>query len=445
MERLDSSAADVVIVSAFGRGNWIAMELAGRGWKTTLVDVSETLGTYAPEDIEGPFGFLEASDLTPSQKSRLEDEGELVFVPAGMTIWLKEGPIECRGDLNRLQLEKRGVSVAVDHYLRRLGPSDRDSERERRALAKKSFRETWFAHFAHQIASPVVRENHEAIGLGAHWPIFAPFSIRQVTAAGLQKGLKNCQSQGVNVKAKAKVREITFNAGSVESIDIQSEGAGVLRTRSLVWMLSSLEARNCPPSVTTELFPRGAIEAEWYWARLQFQLEGDLLEDQLPVHAIVVEDPYLPWSHTNAFVFRKRREPKAIDVWLKLPAHFQSQAGRLAALTKEVQAILERRLPGCKATLQTSTDPSMVSRVLRNPIFNEETLEHLYLRRASNLFYCGPEQWEFSDWLGQYRPQNQLLDRLVKMKAQWDASDAKAAARAAARELKSQRNEEKSP
>lgn len=431
MERLDS---DLLIVSAFGRGNWLASEAASRGWKVTLIDVSESLGTFAPEDVEGPFGLLEASDLTLSQKNRLDEEGETVRVPGGLTLWLKDGPLEFRGELTQYLLGQKGIPLEVDEYLRDNGLPGKESIRARRVLQKKSFREAWLAHFCHQVASVEVHENHVSLDSGDHWPVFAPFSVRQVTNAGLQKGLKALQTQGVNVRARARIRELTLGSDQSTTIEVQdgNSQAEVEKGRALVWMLSSLESRTCPPSVAEALYPKGAIEPDWYWSRLEFQLDG-LPDDQIPLHAIAVEDPFLPWSHANVLVLRKSREARGLDVWIKLPLHFQSQAARFAGMTDEVRDILARRFPGSQVKLSSQQDPSRVSRMVRQPLFESATLERLQTRRLGHLFFCGPEQWEFSDWLGAYRPQNLLFQRLVSMKSQWDASDAKAAAREAAR------------
>ncbi len=134
------SLTDAVIVSAYGRGNWLASELASRGWQVTLVDVTESLGPWAPEDAEGPFGLVEASDLLPSQKTRLLEEGEMLTADSGFTIWLKEGPIECRSELSSHNLANYEFPKSVESYLRKQGLPDKETERAFQSLAKLSFR-----------------------------------------------------------------------------------------------------------------------------------------------------------------------------------------------------------------------------------------------------------------------------------------------------------------
>src|SRR4051794_13320435 len=99
---------DVAIVSAFGRGNWLAAELADLGLKVSLVDVSEALGRWTPEDWEGPFGLLKAEFLKTSQLERLNEEDYFDSVDEGFVVWLKDGPLDLKGPLTAYQMERRG-------------------------------------------------------------------------------------------------------------------------------------------------------------------------------------------------------------------------------------------------------------------------------------------------------------------------------------------------
>ncbi len=79
---------DVVVVSAFGRGNWLAAELARQGLSTTMVDVSDALGRWAPEDWEGPFGYFQSEAVTESLSTRLHVEDFSDGVDEGFVFWL---------------------------------------------------------------------------------------------------------------------------------------------------------------------------------------------------------------------------------------------------------------------------------------------------------------------------------------------------------------------
>src|ERR1043166_3049127 len=78
----------VAIISIFGRGHWLATELAKAQVPVLLVDISDKMGNWEPEDAEGPFGYFE---IEKSFRERLLAD-ELSHQPAsGLTLWLEEG------------------------------------------------------------------------------------------------------------------------------------------------------------------------------------------------------------------------------------------------------------------------------------------------------------------------------------------------------------------
>lgn len=417
MGAVDGKIPDLVIISAFGRGNWLAMETAANGWRTTLIDVTSNFPSVAPEDAEGPFGLSETPGSLPSQLERVREEGELLESPAGAVLWMKDGPIEFRSQIAEFVLDKKGVSTDVDQYLR--NPETKAGER--RSLARRPFRETWLAHFAHAIATNVHLESYEALKTGSPWPLFSPFSIRQVSAAGLARGLELCQERGVRVRANAKIEDVRYTGRTMDVVEVRDEKTGVEKGRAFVWMLSSEETYRAQQAVSGNaaktLYPKGAVEYSWRWMRQRFKIEG-LAADQIPVHAILLDDPFLPWTHANVLIMRRTRDIGIVDVWSRWPSSSNP--------TREVQEKIEKRLPG---TTLVEIGAASVGPLVATP----EALAGLETQRSSNVYFCSPEQATFHDWNGQYQEQTKLLDKLMKLKAQWDAADAKAAAREAAK------------
>ncbi len=432
------SQPDVVIVSAYGRGNWLASELASRGWKVTLADVTESLGEREPEDAEGPFGLLEASDLFPSQKTRLQDEGEMVNVNSGFAVWLKNGPIECRSELSAYQFDGHSIPKAVESYLRRPGLPDKEALRLRGSLAKLPFSESWFAHFVHQVPSTVYAENHLSLkATEAAFPVFSPFSIRQVTTASATRGLKACQASGVRIRHKARVADIRLSGRSVDVIEIEDDQAGVERARSFVWLLSSAETERSSTRVAKILFPHGALVPEWFWARyrIDFAETASWPDDQLAAHVVLVEDPYLPWTHTNVIVLRKRAQKGSYDAWVRLPARVRTEASYLEQIGEVMERALSDRMPlfkpktvGLPAEARVPLDKLGPT---PTPVFSWQQIRRYRPRRLTNLFFGGPEYWPFLDWTGQYRTQNVIMTQLEKLRAIWAAQELKAEQRAA--------------
>lgn len=443
---------DVVIVSAYGRGNWLASELASRGWKVTLTDVTDSLGSWEPEDAEGPFGLLEASDLFPSQKTRLHEEGEMVGVNSGFTLWLKSGPIECRSELSAYQLDGHRIPKAVESYLRLPGLPDKEALRMRNALAKLPFSETWFAHFAHQIPSTVFAENHRALKASeSAFPVFSPFSVRQASTIAATRGLKACQASGVRIRQKARVNDIRLSGRSIDVIEVQDNQAGIERGRVYVWLLSSAETEHSSKNVAKVLFPNGVLTPEWYWSRfrIDFSQSDSWQDDQLPAHIVIVDDPYLPWTHSNVIVLRKRAQKGTYDAWVRLPGRVRGDASYLEKIGREIEAALNARMPLFKPKLVGLPADARVPLEKLGPspmpVFSKEQIRGFHPLRLTNLFYCGPEHWTFLDWTGQYRAQNILLAKLEKLRAIWVAEALKAEQKAAAAREAAQRSDQRRP
>ncbi|MEN0057436.1 MAG: hypothetical protein AAGB31_01270, partial [Bdellovibrio sp.] len=111
----------VILISAFGRGHWLAAALAQEGIKTTLVDVSSKLGVWPAEDIEGPFGFFRNERISESQLERLYADDPYDEVPNGFSLWLKKGPLEMKGPLTKYKIDGLELSSHVKEFLLRGG------------------------------------------------------------------------------------------------------------------------------------------------------------------------------------------------------------------------------------------------------------------------------------------------------------------------------------
>ena len=99
----------VSIVSIFGRGHWLATELARKGIPVSLIDVSDSMGNWPAEDWEGPFGFFKNEKLLASQLERLIEDQEVQENAQGFSIWLESGPLEMKGPLTQHRLGERWV------------------------------------------------------------------------------------------------------------------------------------------------------------------------------------------------------------------------------------------------------------------------------------------------------------------------------------------------
>lgn len=442
--------ATVVLVSAFGRGNALALALKKNGFTVTLVDVGQSIlqkrEWMAPEDAEGPFGCFALPDGAELNTAWSEAYHDQHACPSGLSLWLSDGPLDLSGPMaSRTRWQNLGLSQLTHRYLDSLstsgGPS-RESERNRKILAKIPFRESWAANLAHALMSTRHAESYEALGLDCASPLAAPYGFCQASWAGWESGLKILERAGVTVRRKALVRDLRLDGREVDALEIEDSRAGIERARAFVWLLSGAESQVLRKSVFDLIFPQGLIEPKWQWLRQTVRLEGNRPADALPGMTLMIGDVFLPWSRENMMILRRRAQSgddfRGFDVWQKLPITARTdlvsknEPGSGIAL----EELLVKRMPEYRPkVVSRSGSPASEAPdpLVLHPVFDAHELSRFVSLKAANFFFCGTEVCQSLDRLGQFHAQTKVLFRLKKMKMQWDAAARKAAAKESAR------------
>ncbi|MFN9971305.1 MAG: hypothetical protein ACK58T_15565, partial [Phycisphaerae bacterium] len=164
---------EIVVVSAFGRGNWLAAELAAQGLTVVLLDVTRGFAHWAPEDWEGPFGIFHPEYLSESQITRLHEEDYMDGVPEGFVVWTKDGVLDTAGPLASELLQKWAVAPEQIQYLKKPEGFNLKS------LNTQLFSNSWFLHLCHSLALPYFVDNAQAVGEGQPLPVFSPHFVRR--------------------------------------------------------------------------------------------------------------------------------------------------------------------------------------------------------------------------------------------------------------------------
>lgn len=414
---------DLVVVSAFGRGHWLALEFASRGWRTALLDVTPSLGEFDERDVEGPFGLLEASELHPSQRARLVDEGEFAQVAGGFTLWLPEGPLEFRSELTPFLLRARDIPHEVEAYLRQPSFESKEALGERRSLRKLQYAHSWLAQFAHSFSSAAHYENYVALDSDAVAPLFTPYGLRQLTPAGVAKGFQVLQTAGVTVQQNARLRSLSFEGKS--AVSLETEDGVVRQGRAFVWCLSYEETKTISDSLLRALFPANWPEAPWAWQRLSFSVSDPAFLPMLPLSCVVIQDADLAWTRANMIVLRRREGEARFDAWVKIPTWMRREKPAYEQVQNEVRTTLEKRFPGVHLEeIEQERTP------LLWPIWSGDEFDVVQgaaaPRRGPNVFFDSPGVWTSLDWMGRFRHENTIAARLEKLKTQWDAAARKA-------------------
>ncbi len=100
------SSRQVVMVSAYGRGAYLALELKRIGFKVTVFDVTSLLPTLSSAEREGPFGVFLPSHLSDLEKQYLCEDNHYP-VPKGFSLFTPKGPVEFQGPLRNFFKKSR--------------------------------------------------------------------------------------------------------------------------------------------------------------------------------------------------------------------------------------------------------------------------------------------------------------------------------------------------
>lgn len=387
----------VILVSAFGRGHWLAAALAAEGIKTTLVDVSSKLGVWPSEDVEGPFGFFRNEKITELQMERLYSDDPFEEVPNGFTVWFKDRPLEFKGPLTKFNLEQLPLSSHIKDFFSGAG-----SLKSTRALYKNQetipFEQSWLLHLAHQWAGTTYQPSARGSQKGEPLPLFSSFLVRQATRNGLEKSLTWLTSKGVEVLKPHQLMDASFGGSkSVTGLEFSGEKQGLFRLEQLVWLLSSEETYFLNERLGKYFFPEGPLEPEWCWVRYRVGLNACFERDRLPLHCVVMDDLYSPWTHENMMVLQRTSLPDQFDVWMRIPTVQRFNKEYLTARSEKMIQILKSRM--VKSEPQVLSYPQEYYYTYaqlgasRFPVFGDFQDSRRGKSLFRNLYLDGPEIW----------------------------------------------------
>jgi hypothetical protein len=407
----------VLIVSAHGRGHWLAAELNRENIPVVMIDVTEKLGVWPAEDVEGPFGFFKADDMTPSQSDRAFAEDAFESVDEGFSILLSDGPVELKSPLSQYRLEKLGLSKDIFESL-----LNHHNEKQLPALQKfaaLNFHRAWILHLAHQLAATTYVPNARASLSGRALRLMNPFFVRKATRAGQQKLTAWLRAKEVKIYQKCEILDLSFrDKKNISGVELGGERAGILHFQQMVWMLTSEESFFVNPKVAKYLFPEGELEPEWCWVRYHLKMQPCHERDALPLHLLITEQIEGPWTHQNLLILQRTALEDHFDLWMRIPNVQRFNKEYLRIRGEKMLDILGRRLSLAMPEIRSypqefyytyaQIGPSTM------PVFAEGQERRRRNSEFSNLNLNGPELWKNYSWEDQFENQSGIRDSLVK-------------------------------
>jgi hypothetical protein len=406
---------EVIVVSLFGRGNWLAAELAREGMSVALLDVSRAFGHWAPEDWEGPFGVFQVENLTESQITRLHEEDYMEAVPEGFVVWTKEGTLDTVGPLASELLQKWDVSAEQVEYLKKPDPQALES------FSDLNFRSSWFLRLSHHMASNSFSENTLAFLPPSPLPVFSPHYVRRASRRGYEQSLEWVASWGVTVLDKVKLVDLVWQGKQLQGFEIASDWSGVIRGEQFCWCLSSEETEHLSQTIREKIMPSGVLKSEWQWQRYRVHIEGSQIHRDIPLSTVCIEDTGLPWAHENLFVLQRAVTGSDYDMWLRLPSSRRFHRKYLEEKGQKALHFLGRRLPGCELSITQWPAEALYDAAdlgpSRFPVFAAADLARTPRKAPwGNLHVDNVETWPRLDWSGMFASQSPLRAQLMQWK-----------------------------
>ncbi len=465
----------IVIVSIFGRGNYLAAKLAKAGIPVTLLDASHHMGTWYPEDIEGPFGFFDVQEV---QLERLKVDEDVLTLPQGFSIWLKSGPLELRGAVTQHRLHKLGISPLAYKALENV----QLTKEELQEFKKLKFEQKWIVNLAAYFSNSVEERPAETLkNLSLNSVQKAnllrnfthEFHYRKVTPLGSAKSLSWCESMGVRVIRDVEIKDLVFEDNrKLITIEVRTDRPGILQAEQVIFCLTAEETEKISLKVKKFLFGDKNSQPDWVWLRYRGAIAQaeNLQENQteksqsqnlsqflraLPDHFLMIEDEFIHWSHGNFVIAQRafdgdRKLESQFDLWVKVPQHLRFNTHYLEIIWKEIQTNMEARLP--RLSLDLVELPLEAKNTFdqlgpaRFPVYSASLNQIRRAERAANLHFDSPEFWDDLSWEGIFKHQDQIFSKIeVWWKHREEMRLKREAKLAAAKAARGLSNDEQSP
>lgn len=454
-----AGSADVLIVSAFGRGHWLAAEWARKGIPVRLIDISHLLGPWQADEAEGPFGFFKSDTVLEGQLEVLQQGVNLKPIQSGFTLWLKSGPLSFRSPVFGTRQKALGIADSSIEYLRG-GISF--------VKQQNDFVGQWPAYFAQSWSRTVIN----SMGQGElssektqiKSPLFDPFFVRPVQSDTLEKSLDWLRelSQGLRlqVHSLAEIHDISFaEKNLVSGLEVKIQRQEVFHCEKLIWCLSSQETAKLNPKLQEALFPQGVVEPDWFWSKFEVRRHSssassaeisDLLWKQIPEHCVIMEDEFLPWTHANMVVMQKDLLPTAktatssekINLWLRLPIAYRFQKQPMEEAGQALLRLMRQRFPFSQfSILDWPKEMLLSAKELgppRHPIFSEKSSKQRFNNKFQNVYFDSPETWPALGFDGMWSMQSKILSEIS---AWWAHKEELRLKRLAKEEARQRKNE----
>ena len=415
---------DVLLVSAYGRSDWLAVELKSAGLSVAMIDVSPQLGNWPMEDVAGPFGLFMLEKYQHSYLEYISHLGNPTTVESGFTVWTGDGPIEMKSALTAYRFAQLGLHPQMRDLLNSTEPM---TVKEKMLLENTPFQEIWPLNLAYQLASTTFKVKRTALSGERVLPLMNSFLVHQSSRDSFERSLKWVESYEIQVFKDCEIVDIAM-AGrrQLTGIEIQGPKSGFFKFDQMVSSLSSEETYYVNERLGKKLFPQGAIDCSWSWMRFRLKVENCMEVSSLPQSVCWMSDVMEPWTHENLCVLQKTASPENLDAWVRLPTVQRFNKDYLTNIGQKLVKNFEQKIPLSKPEILTYPQAYYYTYKelgpARFPIYLSEDRASRESCFFQNLHRDGFEVWDQFSFDYQFDFQSQLRNKIVQ---QWQQKQMK--------------------
>lgn len=399
---------DVVLVSAFGRLEPLAIELVQRGMDVALLDVTKAFSSLDWRDINGPFPMVTPSPAFPSHMDWLVARSS-TELDRGFSLWLRGGPLELRGPMGTFYSDKNlEVGLLRDYLAKRL-QSSRPSSVFSKGYRDLEFKENWLIHLSHALTQNQMTLHCRSAFQGQAFPLNQSVQLLRLTKEGLGELRGAAINSGVDYFDQAEITDIQTNGRYLD--EVQTNGRLKLRASFYVWGLNQEESYSLNPTLFPRMFNQSKpVLSDWVWRRLELKTSEEIFK-AMPDSFLMIQNPEWSWTNENFVLFKKDSDGEW-DLWLRTPRDYFD--GKV--LSEKIKEELSLRIGDFKGEVAV---PGM-QRVFSFSIYETTSVSSLPKLNLKNVLFEANESNKRLDLASRFEKQVGLLAELEAWKAKRD-------------------------
>lgn len=379
------SAWEVNVISAFGRGESLALALQENGFKVRVLDFTGAFPEKYRRGV-GPFPIVKEA-VMPAQRPYME---EVKPLPRGLAFWLNEGPVELSGPLAGFFKEQNlFIEAAVA------------------GEAHDDFRDDWLRRFLVHWTSPYHVEPWMPLARES-FPALAPIGLIPAGKEGRVQTFERFQALEYEYLPCRALKDVAVESNRLREVEVDAGQVKALAGEQWVWCLSAQETELVGGPCAQAVFGGSVRKAEWVWLHLFGACERGSWTGAFPEYSVVIGDAFLPWVYANAFVMRWL-EPDVFEIWMKVPAGSVFDSDQRVKWAAQAQALLTLRLPQAHWAL----DPEEWALCPNSPVYDLST-QDWRLPSWKNWDWIAPETTSRLDWSSRLQLEARSYDRLIQ-------------------------------